>query len=300
MDLPVYTGDVKRRNKCIAPWWAVRIVSSDPTNTPGLRWCLFPSDLLQGVWRLIWTWFSANSAGFLFRWTKLLRADKEQRRPDTEATQNIRLTVKIRETAWRIIQNSPRDRPRVIQYIQPSHSSGRDTKQPTKEVVALSSCVITLTQCLSLVFPAHPHDTFGCVETGASSPTTWSCRVHLWTLWCSNKVFVKGNLWLAQRSQVQLTDTVTMSKCSIYVFWTWQLGLCSRISCSIAGWKQFVFRLKNYTSCSNVCTPPGDGEEEPQPRLAGVGTVTSRKEGQRAGGHPETPTQQGGRGRLRR
>lgn len=142
MDLPVYTGDVKRRNKCIAPWWAVRIVSSDPTNTPGLRWCLFPSDLLQGVWGLIWTWFSANSAGFLFRWTKLLRADKEQRRPDTEATQNIRLTVKIRETAWRIMQNSPRDRPRVIQYIQPSHSSGRDTKQPTKEVVALSSCVI--------------------------------------------------------------------------------------------------------------------------------------------------------------
>lgn len=142
MDLPVYTGDVKRRNKCIAPWWAVRIVSSDPTNTPGLRWCLFPSDLLQGVWGLIWTWFSANSAGFLFRWTKLLRADKEQRRPDTETTQNIRLTVKIRETTWRIIQNSPRDRPHVIQYIQPSHSSGRDTKQPTKEVVALSSCVI--------------------------------------------------------------------------------------------------------------------------------------------------------------
>lgn len=180
------------------------------------------------------------------------------------------------------------------------HQVNCENTRNCMKVVALSSCVITLTQCLSLVFPAHPHDTFGCVETGASSPTTWSCRVHLWTLWCSNKVFVKGNLWLAQRSQVQLTDTVTMSKCSIYVFWTWQLGLCSRISCSIAGWKQFVFRLKNYTSCSNVCTPPGDGEEEPQPRLAGVGTVTSRKEGQRAGGHPETPTQQGGRGRFRR
>lgn len=208
--------------------------------------------------------------------------------------------MKIRETAWRIIQNSPRDRPRVIQYIQPSHSSGRDTKQPTKEVVALSSCVI--------------HSDSMSQPRVSSTPSRhvrvrrdWSIFPHhlivpgaLMNTLVPNKVFVKGNLWLAQRSQVQLTDTVTMSKCSIYVFWTWQLGLCSRISCSIAGWKQFVFRLKNYTSCSNVCTPPGDGEEEPQPRLAGVGTVTSRKEGQRAGGHPETPTQQGGRGRFRR
>lgn len=54
------------------------------------------------------------------------------------------------------------------------------------------------------------------------------------------------------------------------------------------------------TRCDGCFLSPGDGEAEPQSRVSGVGAFSTREEGQRAGGHPETQTQQSGRSRLRR
>lgn len=54
------------------------------------------------------------------------------------------------------------------------------------------------------------------------------------------------------------------------------------------------YHCDNRDSSLRLFLPSGDGEEEPQPRISGVRAVPIWEEGQRAGGDPETPTQQGG------